>query len=40
MKALAGCIRRDGFLAVMLYAKYGRIGVELLQSVFDDLGLR
>jgi hypothetical protein len=24
----------------MLYAKYGRIGVELLQSVFNDLGLR
>jgi hypothetical protein len=24
----------------MLYAKYGRIGVELLQSVFDDLRLR
>jgi SAM-dependent methyltransferase len=40
MKALAGCLRRDGVLAVMLYAKYGRIGVELLQSVFDDVGLR
>jgi SAM-dependent methyltransferase len=40
MKALAGCLRRDGVLAVMLYAKYGRIGVELLQSVFDDLGMR
>lgn len=40
MKALGRCLRRDGVLAVMLYAKYGRIGVELLQSVFDDLGLR
>ncbi|MGO9158599.1 class I SAM-dependent methyltransferase [Mycobacterium sp.] len=40
MKALAGCLRRDGALGVMLYAKYGRIGVELLQSVFRDLGLR
>jgi SAM-dependent methyltransferase len=40
MKSLAQCLRRDGVLAVMLYAKYGRIGVELLQSVFDDLGLR
>lgn len=40
MKALAGCLRRDGVLAAMLYAKYGRTGVELLQSVFDDLGLR
>jgi SAM-dependent methyltransferase len=39
MKALAGCVRRDGAIAVMLYAKYGRIGVELLQSVFRDLGL-
>lgn len=40
MKALAGCLRQDGVLGVMLYAKYGRIGVEILQSVFDDLGLR
>jgi SAM-dependent methyltransferase len=40
MKALARCLRRDGVLGVMLYAKYGRIGVELLQSVFRDLGLR
>jgi SAM-dependent methyltransferase len=40
IKALARCLRRDGVLAVMLYAKYGRIGVELLQSVFHDLGLR
>jgi SAM-dependent methyltransferase len=39
MKALAGCLRRDGVIAVMLYAKYGRIGVELLESVFRDLGL-
>lgn len=39
MKALARCLRRDGVLAVMLYAKYGRIGIELLQSVFHDLGL-
>lgn len=40
MKALARCLRQDGVLGLMLYAKYGRIGVELLQSVFDDLGLR
>jgi SAM-dependent methyltransferase len=39
MKALAGCVRQDGVVAVMLYAKYGRIGVELLESVFRDLGL-
>lgn len=39
MKALAGRLRHDGVLGVMLYAKYGRLGVELLQSVFDDLAL-
>ena len=39
MKALADCVRRDGAIGVMLYAKYGRIGVELLQSVFRDMGL-
>ena len=39
MKALAGCLRRDGAIGVMLYAKYGRTGVELLESVFRDLGL-
>ncbi|TVS88511.1 class I SAM-dependent methyltransferase [Mycobacterium helveticum] len=39
MQALAGCLRPDGVLAVMLYAKYGRIGVELLESVFRDMGL-
>jgi SAM-dependent methyltransferase len=40
MKALAGCLRRDGAIGVMLYAKYGRLGVELLESVFRDLELR
>lgn len=39
MRALASCLRRDGTIGVMLYAKYGRIGVELLESVFRDLGL-
>lgn len=39
MKALANCVRRDGVIATMLYAKYGRIGVELVDSVFRDLGL-
>jgi SAM-dependent methyltransferase len=39
MKALAECLRRDGALGVMLYAKYGRLGVEILESVFRDLGL-
>jgi SAM-dependent methyltransferase len=40
MKALAGSLRPGGAMGVMLYAKYGRTGVELLQSVFRDLGLR
>lgn len=39
LKALAGCLRPDGVMALMLYAKYGRIGVELLELVFRDLGL-
>ena len=38
MRALAKCLKRDGVMALMLYAKYGRIGVEILQSVFRDLG--
>lgn len=40
MDTLGRCLRRDGVLAVMLYARYGRLGVEMLQSVFRDLGLR
>ncbi|OBF02089.1 bifunctional 2-polyprenyl-6-hydroxyphenol methylase/3-demethylubiquinol 3-O-methyltransferase UbiG [Mycobacterium sp. 852002-10029_SCH5224772] len=39
LKALGGCLRRDGALGVMLYAKYGRFGVEVLESAFRDLGL-
>ncbi|MCV7031507.1 class I SAM-dependent methyltransferase [Mycobacterium sherrisii] len=39
LRALARCLRRDGVIGVMLYAKYGRIGVELLESAFRDLGL-
>jgi len=39
MKALAQCLRPDGVVAVMLYAKYGRLGVELLETVFRDLRL-
>ena len=40
LKALAGCLRSDGAMALMLYGKHGRIGVELLESVFRDMGLR
>lgn len=39
MKALAECVRPDGAVAIMVYAKYGRFGVTLLQSVFRDLDL-
>jgi SAM-dependent methyltransferase len=39
MEALKGCLRKNGVIAVMLYAKYGRIGVEVLESVFRDMGL-
>jgi len=40
MKALAACLRPEGVIGVMLYAKYGRLGVEVMESVFRDLGLR
>ena len=40
MKALAACLRPDGVAAIMLYARYGRIGVAMLQGVFRELGLR
>lgn len=40
MNALAGCLRQDGAIGLTLYARYGRIGVEMLQSVFRDMGLR
>jgi SAM-dependent methyltransferase len=39
-KALAACLRPDAVLALMLYARYGRIGVEMMQGVFRELGLR
>ena len=39
LTALGECLRSEGVLGVMLYAKYGRIGVEMLESVFRDLEL-
>lgn len=39
LTALGECLRHDGALGVMLYAKYGRIGVDMLESAFRDLGL-
>lgn len=40
LQALAACLRPQGVAALMLYARYGRMGVEMLQGVFRDLGLR
>ena len=40
MKALAGCLRVDGVAAIMLYARYGRTGVELMQAIFREIGLK
>jgi SAM-dependent methyltransferase len=40
MRALARCLRPDGVVAIMLYAHYGRIGVELMQAVFREIGLK
>lgn len=40
MDALGPCLRQDGAIGLTLYARYGRIGVEMLQSVFRDMGLR
>jgi SAM-dependent methyltransferase len=39
MRALATCLRPEGVAALMLYARYGRIGVEMMQGVFRDLNL-
>ena len=39
MRALAARLRPDGVAAVMLYARYGRIGVEIMQAIFRELGL-
>jgi SAM-dependent methyltransferase len=40
MNALASILRPDGVAAIMLYARYGRAGVELMQAVFREMGLR
>jgi SAM-dependent methyltransferase len=40
MNAIAACLRPDGAIGLMLYARYGRAGLELLQSFFRDLGLK
>jgi SAM-dependent methyltransferase len=40
MASLAERVRRDGIVSAMVYGKYGRIGVDLLASVFGELDLR
>jgi SAM-dependent methyltransferase len=40
LRALGGVLRRDGVLAVMLYAMYGRAGVYMLQDLFRLLGVQ
>lgn len=40
MDALAGLLRPEGVAAIMLYARYGRIGVEIMQAVFREIGLQ
>ena len=40
MKALADVMRPDAVAAIMLYARYGRSGVELMQAVFREMGLK
>jgi SAM-dependent methyltransferase len=39
LKALAGCLKQQGCIGLMLYARYGRIGVELVQQIAQDLEL-
>ena len=39
MQALARRLRPDGVAAIMLYARYGRIGVEIMQAIFREIGL-
>lgn len=39
LKALKAVLRPEGVVALMLYARFGRIGVEMMQSVFKDMGL-
>jgi SAM-dependent methyltransferase/glycosyltransferase involved in cell wall biosynthesis len=40
LQALAGQLKPEGVAAIMVYASYGRIGVEMLKGVFSDMGLR
>jgi len=39
LKALAGCLKPQGCIGLMLYARYGRIGVSLIQQIALELEL-
>lgn len=39
LKTLGQCLRRDGVIAVYLYGRHGRAGLEILQSLFRSIGL-
>ena len=39
LRALAGVLGPDGVAAVMVFARYGRAGVEMLQTTFERMGL-
>ena len=40
MNALSQLLRPNGVIALMLYARYGRIGVEIMEGIFRDLDLQ
>jgi SAM-dependent methyltransferase len=40
LRALAGRLRPEGVISIMVYARYGRVGVYMLQELFRIMGLR
>ena len=40
LQALAACLHPRGCIGLMLYARYGRIGVEVLQQITQELDLQ
>ena len=40
LNALGQRLKADGCIALMLYARYGRLGVELMQTLFAELNLQ
>jgi SAM-dependent methyltransferase len=40
LSALSQRLKADGCIALMLYARYGRLGVELMQTLFAELNLQ